>query len=67
MLKLCTLMDQINLFLFHVDYLLTVIVLFIALNILTPEIVRTLQHFIDILLFIDQVKPELVLVVGATR
>ena len=62
MLKLCTLSNQVNLFLLQTNYFLAVVVIFVTLHVLAPEIMGALQKLINIFFFVNQVKSQLILV-----
>lgn len=67
MLKLSTLADEVHLLLLKsLDFLL-VIVFLLPLDVFVPEVVGSLPELVNFLLLVDQVKPQLVLHVGASR
>ena len=59
--KFCASGHQLQLFLLKTDHFLPLIVLFIALHILNPEVLRALhQHLVNVLLFlVDQIQFQL--------
>ena len=67
MFQFGALSDQVNLFLLKTDDFLLLVIGLVLLHVLAPEVLRALQHLVNVLLFVDQVKPQLVLVVRPVR
>ena len=61
MLQLGTLSNKLDFLIFEADHFLSIVIVFILLHILDPEVLRSLQKLIDVLLLVDQVQLQLLL------
>ena len=60
MFQLCTLVDELDLFVFQTHYLLPIVNVLISHDFSVPEIASITQHSIDVLLLINQVQAQLI-------